>query len=61
MKEKLKKVVAYIFRSWEDETSPPPHPRMKIISPFMLEVILYLIVLSILSRVGVYLWNLLIN
>lgn len=58
MREKLRKVVAYVSRSWGDET-PPPHPRLKMIPPFMLELLAYLIVISILFRVGVYLWGVL--
>ena len=34
MRDKLKKIVAYIFRSWEDEPGYP-HPRLKILPPFL--------------------------
>lgn len=37
MREKLKKIVAYIFRSWEDEPGYT-HPRLKILPPFLLEL-----------------------
>jgi hypothetical protein len=56
MREKLKKIVAYIFRSWEDEpelySSTP-----KILPPFLLELLAYLIGLAILYQIGVYLWS----
>jgi hypothetical protein len=56
MRDKLKKIVAYIFRSWEDEPEPT-HPRLKILPPFLLELLSYLIGLSILYQIGAYLWN----
>jgi len=56
MREKFKKIVAYIFRSWEDEPGYT-HPRLKILPPFFLEVIAYLIVLAILYQIGAYLWS----
>jgi len=42
MREKLKKIVAYIFRSWEDEPGYT-HPRLKILAPFFFELLAYLI------------------
>jgi len=56
MREKLKKIVAYIFRSWEDEPGYP-HPRLKILPPFFFELIAYLIALAILYQIGAYLWS----
>jgi len=47
MRDKLKKIVAYIFRSWEDEPGYT-HPRLKILPPFFFELLAYLIVLAIL-------------
>jgi hypothetical protein len=45
MKQKLKKIVAYIFRSWEDEPSyTHPLNKYKILPPFLLELLGYLIV-----------------
>jgi hypothetical protein len=57
MREKLKKIVAYIFRSWEDEPEPT-HPRLKILPPFFFELLAYLIGLSILYQIGAYLYGL---
>jgi len=56
MREKLKKIVAYIFRSWEDEPGYT-HPRLKILPPFFFELIAYLIALAILYQTGAYLWS----
>jgi len=57
MREKFKKIVAYIFRSWEDEPGYT-HPRLRILPPFLLELLAYLIGLSILYQIVVYLWRL---
>jgi len=54
MREKLKKLITYIFRSWDKEPNPP-HPKLKILPPFLLELLSYLIVLAILYKLGVYL------
>jgi hypothetical protein len=56
MKAKLKKIGAYIFRSWEDEPGYTP-ARLKILPPFLLELIAYLIGLFILYQIGSYLWS----
>jgi hypothetical protein len=56
MREKLKKIVAYIFRSWEDEPGYTD-PRLKIIPPFFFEIIAYLIALAILYKISLYLWS----
>jgi len=56
MRDKLKKIAAYIFRSWEDEPGYI-HPRLKLLPPFFYELLAYLIGLVILYRIGVYLWN----
>jgi hypothetical protein len=57
MRERLKKIGAYIFRSWEDEPSYT-HPGLKILPPIFYELIAYLIGLSILYKLGAYLWSL---
>jgi hypothetical protein len=55
MKKRLKKVVAYITRSWRDE--PTLHyPSLRIFSPFLIELLAYLIGLAILYKLGTYLW-----
>jgi hypothetical protein len=56
MREKLKKIVAYIFRSWEDEPGYT-HPRLKILPPFFFKLLASLIGLSILYQIGAYLWS----
>lgn len=47
MRDKLKKLRAYIFRSWEDEPGYT-HPRLKILPPFFLEIIPYLFAITFL-------------
>jgi len=56
MREKLKKIVAYIFRIWEDEPGYT-HTRLKILPPFFFELLAYFIVLAILYQIGAYLWS----
>lgn len=55
MKKKTKKIVAYITRSWKDKE--PPHPLIKILPPFLWELLSYLTGLAILYRIGAYLWD----
>jgi hypothetical protein len=57
MKSKIKKIIAYIFRSWDKEESYT-HPGLKILPPFFLEAISYLICLSIIYQIGAYFWSL---
>jgi hypothetical protein len=57
MRERIKKIRAYIFRGWEDEPTKP-HPRLKIIPPFILEAISYLIGVVIIFKIISYLWSL---
>jgi len=56
MRNKLKKIVAYIFRSWEDEPTQIDR-RLKLLPPFLLELLSYLIGLAILYQIGVFLWS----
>ena len=56
MRDKLKKIAAYIFKSWEDEPGYT-RPQMKFIPPFFFELIAYLIGLAILYQIGAYLWS----
>jgi hypothetical protein len=57
MRTKLKKIVAYIFRSWEEEPGYT-HPRIKILPPFFYKLLTYLIALAILYQIVIYLYNL---
>jgi len=57
MRERLKNIVAYISRSWEDEPNQIDR-RLKLFPPFFLELLSYLIALSILYQIGAYLWSL---
>lgn len=56
MRYRIKKIVAYIFRSWDNEPEPP-HPRLKILPPFLFELLAYLLGIVILYQLVVYLWN----
>ena len=49
---KLKKIVAYIFRSWKDEPGYYTHPRIKILPPFLWELLVYLMVIALLLSIG---------
>ena len=55
MREKLKEIGAYIFRRWEERPGYP-HPGLRILPPFLLEALAYLIGLSTLYLVRAYLW-----
>jgi hypothetical protein len=56
MREKLKNFRAYIFRGWEDEPGYTP-PQRNLLPPFLLELLAYIIGLSILYQIGAYLWS----
>ena len=56
MRDKLKKIVAYIFRSWEDEPGYT-YPLLKILPPFFFELLAYLIGLAILYQIGAFFWS----
>lgn len=57
MIDKIKVIRAYIFRSWRDEPGYT-HPRIKIIPPFIIEAISYLIGIAIILKIISYLWSL---
>lgn len=56
MKEKLKKLKDYIFRSWEDEGGYT-HPRQKILPPIFQDIFGFIIIAAILINIGLYLWK----
>jgi len=56
MRAKLKRIAAYIFRSWEDEPGYT-HPLMKILPPFFYDLLAYLIGLALLYQLLKYLWS----
>ena len=56
MKEKIKKIVAYIFRSWEDE---PAHPRLKILPPIFMDILRAVVIFFILYSVSKWIISLL--
>jgi hypothetical protein len=56
MRDKINKLLKHIFRGWEDEPGYT-HPRLKILPPFLLELLAYLIGLAILYQIGAYLWS----
>lgn len=53
-KPDYKKLKAYIFRSWKEEPKKVDR-RLQILPPFILEILSYLIVLSILFQIVKYL------
>jgi len=58
MRDKIKDIIAYVFRGWEDEPGYT-HPRIKIIPPFFFEALSYLILIGIVFKTLSYLWSLL--
>ena len=54
MKEKAKKVLSYIFRSWEDEPGQVDR-RLRILPPFFYEALSWLIFLALAYKLGEYL------
>jgi hypothetical protein len=50
MKEKAKKIIAYITRTWEDEPRAP-HPRLRILPPFVMDVMGYLFYILVIYSV----------
>jgi len=52
MREKIKKIVAYITRSWDNEPGYYTHPRIKILPPFLWELLVYLMVIALLLYIG---------
>jgi len=57
MREKIKVIITYIFRSWEDEPTLP-HPGLRVIPPFILEAVSYFILIVIIFKTISYLWSL---
>jgi hypothetical protein len=53
MRERLKVIITYIFRGWEDEPTLP-HPLIKIIPPFIIELVSYLIGIAIVLKIISY-------
>jgi hypothetical protein len=53
MREKLKKIVAYIFRSWEEEPGYTPK-RFKILPPVFYEILGYMLAVFILFEILKY-------
>jgi hypothetical protein len=54
MREKLKKIKDYIFRSWEDEGVDP---RTKSLPPFFYDLIGFTIIASIIFSIFAYFLN----
>jgi len=54
MKEKARKVVSYIFRSWEDEPSQVDR-RLRILPPFFFDFTAWVIFLGITYKLVEYL------
>lgn len=55
-KELKSKILKYIFRSWKDEPIQP-HPLLKIIPPFILELIAYLMAIAIIVNIILLIFN----
>lgn len=57
MRDRIKVIRAYFFRGWKDEPGYT-HPLIKIIPPFIIEAISYLIGVAIILKILSYLWSL---
>lgn len=55
MKILLKKITEYVFRSWDDVDHI--HPRVKILPPFLFDVLKFLIYILIITAVFSYLFK----
>ena len=56
MKDKLKKIKAHIFRGWAE--GELPHPQLQIFPPFLFELIIYIIALSIVYDIAIFIYRL---
>jgi hypothetical protein len=56
MKKELSKFKKYISRGWDDERVKPPK-YLRALPPFFIEVIAYLIILSILIKLSIFVWS----
>jgi hypothetical protein len=55
MRDKIAQIKKHILRSWKVEDNI--HPALRVLPPFLLELIAYLIAVGILYQVGAYLWR----
>jgi len=58
MKSAIKKIVSYVFRGWDDE-SGYSHAGLRLLPPFLYDVLAFLVALVILYHLVVFLKNLL--
>jgi hypothetical protein len=58
MIEKIKDIIAYVFRGWDSEPGYTPN-KLKIIPPFLFEALSYLLLIGIIFKALSYLWSLL--
>jgi len=56
MKETLQRIRAYIFRGWDAEVNQP-HTRLKILPPFLLDLLALLLAGAILYGIGSAIWG----
>lgn len=54
MREKLKKVLKYIFRGWGED--PPPYA-FSFLPPIFLDLIGWAIIVAVVYGLGAYLWS----
>jgi hypothetical protein len=52
----LKKIIKYIFRSWNNEIGYV-HPRMKLFPPIVYDIMAFLIIIAILINVFIWIYN----
>lgn len=47
-------IIDYVTRNWDDEPNKPPHPLIKILPPFVWELLSYILGLAILFQLFDY-------
>lgn len=58
MKLSVKKIIAYVTRGWDNEPGGAPHPRLKILPPFLIELLSYVLLITIIASILSWLYNL---
>ena len=51
MKKKLKTILNYITRGWSNENNPPTHSGIKIIPPFLFDLLGFLILIVVIISI----------
>jgi hypothetical protein len=52
----LKRIVKYVFRTWQEEPEPA-HPLIKVLPPFFIDLLGWTFVVGLLYSLGSFLWS----